>query len=56
MVLSVLSDLAVRDFGQVTKNSAQGRRPSALFLVTRLEASTDKSDKTPKNHVLIALI
>ena len=44
MVLSVLSDLAIRAFGRVTKISARGRRPSALFLVTRPEASMDKSD------------
>ena len=52
----VLSDLSVKAFGGVSKNSARGRRPSALFLVTRPEASTDKSDNTRKNHALIALI
>ena len=30
-------------------------RPSVLFLVTRLEVSTDKSHNTQKNHTLIVL-
>ena len=56
MDLSILSDLAVRAFDRVTKNSSRGRRLSALFLVTRPEVSTDKSDDTRKNHVLIVLM
>ena len=56
MVLSVLSDLSVRVSGQVTKNSAGDQRPSVLFIVTRPEASTNKSDNTQKNHALIVLL
>ena len=56
MVLSVLLDLSVRAFNRVTKNSARGQRPRVLFLVTRLEASTDKPNNTQKNHALIVLM
>ena len=52
---SLLSDLFVRACSRVTKNSTRGQRPSALFLVTRLQANTDKSDNTWRNHTLIVL-
>ena len=44
----VLSDLSARASGRVAKNSARGRRPSALFLATRPEASADESDSRPR--------
>ena len=54
--LTANSECFLITFSRVTKNSARGQRPSALFLVTRPEASTDKSDSTRKNHVLIVLM
>ena len=56
MVPSVLSDLSVRTSGQITENRAQGRRPSALFLVTRSGVSTNKSNNTRRNHALIVFL
>ena len=56
MALSVTSDLSIRACGWVAKNSTRGRRPSALFLATRLQASMDKSDVTRKSHTLIVLL
>ena len=56
MVPSALSDLSARASGRVSKNSARGRSPSALFLVTRPEASADKSDNARRNHTLIVLL
>ena len=53
---SVTSDLSVRASGRVSNNSTRGRRPSALFLPTRPEASTDKSDVTRKSHALTDLL
>ena len=56
MVRSVLSDLSVRTSGRVTENRARGHRPSALFLVTRLEVSTDKSNNTQRNHASLVFV
>ena len=53
---SVTSDLSVRAYGRVGNNSTQGRRPSVLFLLTRPEASTDKSDLTRNSHALTDLL
>ena len=55
MVVSVLLDLSLGS-GQVAKKRARGRRLSALFLVTRPRVSTNKSDNTQRNHVLIVLL
>ena len=42
----VTSDLSVLACGLVAKNSALGLRSRVLFLATRLQARTDKSDVT----------
>ena len=42
--------------GLKAKNSTRGPGPLALFLVTRPQPHTDKSDVTRRNRALIAML
>ena len=55
MALSVLSDLSVRASGRVGGQIDHEAKPSGLLPPTRLEASTDKSDRTRRSHALTDL-